>query len=114
MTTPDAGHRQIPFPPMAISLIESPIKSPIADSKPPSPPYDPYDPHDPHPLATSSALAKANTFLLASTASSLRGGVGFVRARLQDRKSSIGSWSKGTQSRPPIPSRPSMEGMLPE
>ncbi|CCO31397.1 serine/threonine-protein kinase TTK/MPS1 [Rhizoctonia solani AG-1 IB] len=104
MSTPDAAHRQIPFSPIPIS----PIESPIADSKPPSPP------HDPHPLATSSALAKTSTSSLASTASSLRGGVGSVRARLQDWKSSIGSWSKGTRSRPPIPGRPSMEGMHPK
>ncbi|KAF8681563.1 protein kinase superfamily [Rhizoctonia solani] len=104
MSTPDAGLRQMPISPIPISPIESPIHEP----KPPSPH------HDPHPLATSSALAKTSTSSLASTASSLRGGVGSVKARLQDWKSSIGSWSKGSRSRPPIPGRPSIESMQPK
>ncbi|CAE6441174.1 unnamed protein product [Rhizoctonia solani] len=104
MSTPDAGFRQTPISPIPIS----PIESPIAELKPPSPP------REPHPLSTSSTVAKTSTSSLASTASSLRGGVGSVRARLQDWKSSIGSWSKGSRSRPPIPGRPSIESMQPK
>ncbi|KAB5589333.1 Serine/Threonine-kinase TTK/MPS1 [Ceratobasidium theobromae] len=94
--TPEPG-RLMSSPDARESL--SPTDSPI--EHPPSPPPQP------HPLATSSAAAKTSTSSLASTASSLRGG---VKARLQDWKSSIGSWSKSARSR--LPTRPSLEGIL--
>ncbi|KAH7309408.1 kinase-like domain-containing protein [Rhizoctonia solani] len=104
MSSPDAGLRQIPISPIPIS----PIDSPIAELNPPTPP------EQPHPLATSSVAAKTSTSSLASTASSLRGGVGSVKARLQDWRSSLGSWSKGSRSRPPIPGRQSNESVQPK
>ncbi|EUC54294.1 Serine/Threonine-kinase TTK/MPS1 [Rhizoctonia solani AG-3 Rhs1AP] len=104
MSSPDAGLRQLPISPIPVS----PIDSPIAEPHPPTPP------EQPHPLATSSVLAKTSTSSLASTASSLRGGVGSVKARLQDWKSSLGSWSKSTRSRPPIPGRQSSESVQPK
>ncbi|KAG8704894.1 Dual-specificity kinase, spindle pole body (SPB) duplication and spindle checkpoint function [Ceratobasidium sp. 423] len=103
MSSPDAGLRQTPISPIPVSPIDSP-----AEPNPPSPPQQP------HPLATSSVVAKTSTSSLASTASSLRGGVGSVKARLQDWKSSIGSWSKGSRSRPPIPGRQSNESVQPK
>lgn len=104
MSSPDAALRQTPISPIPIS----PIDSPIAELNPPTPP------EHPHPLATSSVAAKTSTSSLASTASSLRGGVGSVKARLQDWKSSLGSWSKASRSRPPIPGRQSNESVQPK
>ncbi|CAE7149537.1 unnamed protein product [Rhizoctonia solani] len=104
MSSPDAGLRPVAISPIPVS----PIDSPIAEHNPPTPP------EQPHPLATSSVVAKTSTSSLASTASSLRGGVGSVKARLQDWKSSIGSWSKGSRSRPPIPGRQSNDGTQPK
>ncbi|KAG9077038.1 Dual-specificity kinase, spindle pole body (SPB) duplication and spindle checkpoint function [Ceratobasidium sp. UAMH 11750] len=68
-----------------------------------------------HQLATS-AVAGASTSSLSTTASSTRGhgAAGSVKARLLDWKSSLGSWSKGSRSRPPIPgisSRPSLDSL---
>ncbi|KAG9083303.1 Dual-specificity kinase, spindle pole body (SPB) duplication and spindle checkpoint function, partial [Ceratobasidium sp. 370] len=68
-----------------------------------------------HQLATST-VAGASTSSLSTTASSTRGHgpAGSVKARLLDWKSSLGSWSKGSRSRPPIPgisSRPSLDSL---
>ncbi|KAG8740762.1 Dual-specificity kinase, spindle pole body (SPB) duplication and spindle checkpoint function [Ceratobasidium sp. 414] len=68
-----------------------------------------------HQLATST-VAGASTSSLSTTASSTRGhgAAGSVKARLLDWKSSLGSWSKGARSRPPIPgisSRPSLDSL---
>ncbi|CUA73331.1 serine/threonine-protein kinase TTK/MPS1 [Rhizoctonia solani] len=104
MSSPDAALRQMPISPIPVS----PIDSPIGEPNPPTPP------EQPHPLATSSVVAKTSTSSLASTASSLRGGVGSVKARLQDWKSSLGSWSKASRSRPPIPGRQSSEIVQPK
>ncbi|CAE6464591.1 unnamed protein product [Rhizoctonia solani] len=101
MSSPDGGFRQFPISPIPVS----PIDSPIAESNPLTPT------EQPHPLAASSVAAKTSTSSLASTASSLRGG---VKARIQDWKSSLGSWSKGSRSRPPIPGRQSTESMQPK
>ncbi|KAG8776659.1 Dual-specificity kinase, spindle pole body (SPB) duplication and spindle checkpoint function [Ceratobasidium sp. 428] len=77
-----------------------------------SPTNSAYDPPIPagtnSPLATS-AVAAASTSSLSTTASSSR--AGSVKARLQDWKSSLSSWSKGSKSRPGVSSRPSLDSL---